>query len=119
MLACMLYASLNALIVDIGESRLRFERESRIESATFLPQKSFADLSAFDRDHGLTIERRREVDAALYSGLTLRVFERTTRVDIPAITAGRDVQADDEMLLGQTVATALKIPLEEDDPAGT
>jgi putative ABC transport system permease protein len=111
MLACMMYASLNAMIVDIRESRLRFERESQIESATFLPQKPFADLSSFEHDHGLTIERRREVDAVVDSGLTLRVFERTTRVDIPAITAGRDVQADDEMLLGQTVATALKIPL--------
>lgn len=112
MLACLLYVSLNALLFDIGESRSRFERESQIESATFLPQKPFADLSTFERDHGLTIERRREVDAALDSGLTLRVFERTTRVDIPVITAGRDVQADDEMLLGQTVATALKVPLE-------
>jgi putative ABC transport system permease protein len=111
MLACMLYVSLNTLIVDIGQSRSRFERESQIESATFLPQKPFAALSTFERDHGLTIERRREVDAALDNGLTLRVFEQTMRVDIPAITAGRDVQADDEMLLGQTVATVLKVPL--------
>jgi len=111
MLACMLYVSLNALLVDIGESRSRFERESQVESATFLPQKPFANLPAFERDHGFVIERRREVDAALDGGLTLRVFERTTRVNIPAITAGRDVQADDEMLLGQTVATALKVPL--------
>ncbi|RIE08547.1 ABC transporter permease [Candidatus Cryosericum hinesii] len=111
MLACMLYASLNAMIVDIHESRSRFESESRIESATFLPQKPFADLSSFEHDNGLVIERRREVDASVNSSLTLRVFERTTRVDIPAITAGRDVQTDDEMLLGQTVATALKIPL--------
>jgi len=111
MLACMLYASLNAMLVDISQSRSRFERESQIESATFLPQKPFADLSSFEHDHGLTIEHRREVDAVVDSGLTLRVFERTTRVDIPAITAGRDVQADDEMLLGQTVATALKISL--------
>jgi putative ABC transport system permease protein len=111
MLACMLYVSLNAMLVDISGSRSRFERESQIESATFLPQKPFADLSTFERDHGVAIERRREVDAAVDSGLTLRVFERTTRVDIPAVTAGRDVQSDDEMLLGQTVATALKIPL--------
>ena len=111
MLACMLYASLNAMIVDIHESRSRFESESRIESATFLPQKPFADLSSFEHDNGLVIERRREVDASVNSSLTLRVFERTTRVDIPAITAGHDVQTDDEMLLGQTVATALKIPL--------
>ena len=111
LLACMLYASLNALIVDIGESRLRFERESRIESATFLPQKPFANLSTFERDHGVTIERRREVDTAAGAGLTLRVFEQTTRVNIPAITAGRNVQANGEMLLGQTVATALKTTL--------
>lgn len=111
MLACMLYVSLNALLVDIGESRSRFERESRVESATFLPSAPFADLATFESDHGLVIERRREVDAALESGLTLRVFEQTTRVNIPAVTAGRDVQADNEMLLGQTVATALKVPL--------
>ena len=111
MLASMLYASLNALIVDIGTSRSQFERESQVESATFLPQKPFADLSAFQSDHGFVIERRREVDAALDGGLTLRVFEQTTHVNISVITAGRDVQADDEMLLGQTVATALKVPL--------
>jgi len=111
MLASMLYASLNALIVDIGASKSQFERESQVESATFLPQKPFADLYAFESDHGFVIERRREVDAALDGGLTLRVFERTTHVNIPVITAGRDVQADDEMLLGQTVATALKVPL--------
>lgn len=111
LLASMLYAVLNALIVDIGASMARFERESQIESATFMPQKPFADLSAFESDHGFSIERRREVDAAAGGDLTLRVFERTTHVDIPVVTAGHDVQTDGEMLLGQTVATALQLPL--------
>ncbi|MCX6086084.1 MAG: ABC transporter permease [Caldiserica bacterium] len=111
LLACMLYVSLNALLVDIGQSRSRFERDSRIESATFLPQRPFTDLAAFESDRGLTIERRREVDAAVPGGLTLRVFEQTEHIDLPVVTAGREVQADDEMLLGQTVATALKVPL--------
>jgi putative ABC transport system permease protein len=110
-MSCMLYVSINALLVDITESRARFERESQVESATFLPREPFADLSTFEQDHGFAIERRREVDAAASQGLTLRVFEHTARVNIPAITAGRDLQADDEMLLGQTVATALKAPL--------
>jgi putative ABC transport system permease protein len=111
MLASMLYASLNALLVDIGESRTQFENQSRVESATFLPQGSFADLSAFERDHGFVIEPRREADTALDGGLTLRVFEATARVNIPVVTEGRELQADNEMLLGQTVALALKVPL--------
>jgi putative ABC transport system permease protein len=111
MLACMLYASLNALIVDIGESRTRFESESQAESATFLPQEPFADLHAFESDHGLLVERRREVDVEAGGGLTLRLFERTTRVNIPVVTDGRNLETNDEMLLGQTVATALKVPL--------
>ena len=85
-MSCMLYVSINALLVDISESKTRFERESRIESATFLPREPFADLSTFEQDHGFVIERRREVDAAAGQGLTLRVFEHTARVNIPAVT---------------------------------
>ncbi|MCX6087012.1 MAG: ABC transporter permease [Caldiserica bacterium] len=111
LLASMLYATLNALVVDIDASMTRFGRESQIESATFMPQRPFVDLSAFESDHGFAIERRREVDVAAGGDLTLRVFEQTVHVNIPVVTAGRDIQADSEMLLGQTVATALKIPL--------
>lgn len=111
LLASMLYATLNALIVDIDASMTRFEHESQIESATFMPQKPFADLSAFESDHGFAIECRREVDATAGGDLTLRVFEQTTHVDIPVVTAGRNIQADSEMLLGQTAAMALRLPL--------
>ena len=111
MLASMLYATLNALLVDIGDSRTRFESQSRVESATFLPQRPFMDLAVFERDHGFAIEPRREADTLLDGGLTLRVFEQTTRVNIPVVTEGRNLQADNEMLLGQTVALALKLPL--------
>ena len=111
LLASMLYVTLNALVVDIDASMARFENESQIESATFLPQKPFVDLSAFESEHQVVIESRREVDVAVAGGLTLRVFERTTRLNIPVVTAGRDVRADDEMLVGQTVGTALNVPL--------
>lgn len=111
LLSTMLYISLNALIRDIGESRQQFERDSRIESATFLPERPFADLSAFERDNGLVIEPRRELDAAVPGGMTIRVFEQTTQVDLPVVTAGRNLQADTEMLLGQTAATALQTKL--------
>ena len=119
-MSCMLYVSMNALLVDITGSRARFDRESQVESATFLPRDPFADLSTFEQNHGFAIERRREFDATAGQGLALRVFEHTERVNIPAITAGRDLQADDEILLGQTVATALKAPPGDDhDSSGT
>ncbi|MGB9666297.1 MAG: FtsX-like permease family protein [Candidatus Cryosericum sp.] len=111
LLSTMLYISLNALIRDIGESRQQFERDSRIESATFLPERPFADLSAFERDNGLVIEPRRELDVAVSGGMTIRVFEQTTQVDLPIVTAGRSLQADTDMLLGQTAATALHTKL--------
>lgn len=111
LLSTMLYISLNALIRDIGESRQQFEQDSRIESATFLPERPFADLSAFERDNGLVVEPRRELDVAAPGGMTIRVFEQTTQVDLPIVTAGRSLQADTEMLLGQTAATALQTKL--------
>lgn len=112
LLASMLYVSLNALIFDIGQSRQQFERDSHVESATFLPQRPFGDLAAFQRDNGLTIEPRREIDVPVSGGLTLRVLEQTTSVDIPIITAGRSIQAEGEMLVGQTAASALGIRLQ-------
>jgi len=111
MLASALYASMNGLLVDIGSSRARFESESHIESATFVPRTPFADLAAFQQDNGVLVEARREVDIAVTAKLTLRVFERTSRVDIPVVTDGRALQADNEMLLGQTAATATKTRL--------
>ncbi|MCX6062990.1 MAG: hypothetical protein NTV26_02175 [Caldiserica bacterium] len=55
-MSCMLYVSMNALLVDITGSRARFERESQVESATFLLRDPFADLSTFEQDHGFAIE---------------------------------------------------------------
>lgn len=111
MLASALYASMNGLLVDITSSRTRFESESHIESATFVPRTPFADLTAFQQDNGVLVEARRETDLAATADLTLRVFERSSRVNIPIVTDGRALQADDEMLLGQTVATAAKTRL--------
>jgi putative ABC transport system permease protein len=111
MLASMLYASMNGLTVDINSSRARFESVSQMESATFLPKRPFTDLAAFEQDNSVTVEARREVDIAVGASLTLRVFERTSRVDIPVVTDGRALQSDNEMLLGQTAATAGKVRL--------
>jgi putative ABC transport system permease protein len=111
LLASTLYATMNGLLVDIGSSRTRFESESRMESATFLPRTPFTDLAAFERDNGLAVEPRREVDVAVDTHLTLRVLERTSQVNIPIVTDGRALQADSEMLLGQTAATAGKVKL--------
>ncbi|MHB8071172.1 MAG: ABC transporter permease [Candidatus Cryosericum sp.] len=111
MFASALYAIMNGLLVDIGTSRTRFESESRIETATFVPRTPFWDLAAFEQDNGLTVEARREADVAVDTELTLRVFEQTSRVDIPAVTDGRALQSDNEILLGQTVATVAKTRL--------
>ena len=81
-----------------------FERQS-VEDANFntykeIPQK---DLEAYEEKYNLTLEKQRYINIET-DGVTARVFEGTKDIDLYYITEGRDVKADDEIVISEGYA---------------
>lgn len=91
-------------ILDFGED---FFHRNRLEDAhfsTYLPI-SDEEISDLEKDYALTLEPQRYINIDT-NGVTARVFERTENVNLYEVTVGRDVTADDEIVISEGYAVA-------------
>lgn len=91
-------------IFDFGEE---FFYRNGLEDAhfsTYLPIPD-EEISTLEKDYELTLEPQRYINIET-NGVTARVFERTENVNLYEITVGRDVTADDEIVISEGYAVA-------------
>lgn len=96
-------------ILNFGEE---FSARNYLEDAhfsTYLPI-SDGDLAALAQEYGLTLEAQHYINIET-DGVTARVFERTENVDRYEVTDGRDVAADDEIVISEGYAAANNVKL--------
>jgi putative ABC transport system permease protein len=65
-----------------------------------------ANLESLGHFYQVEIEPRTSLDLELPDDVTLRVFDRSERVDKPIVLRGRDIRNDHEMLLNPSFAAA-------------
>ncbi len=66
---------------------------------TYLPL-SDGDIEELEEKYDLTLEREQFFNLET-NGTTARVFKRTEKVDLYEVTVGKDLQADDEILISE------------------
>lgn len=91
-------------ILDFAEG---FFSRNRLEDAhfsTYLPIPG-GEAAELEDKYGLILETQHYINLET-DGITARVFERTKQVDLYEVTAGRDVQADDEIVMSEGYAVS-------------
>lgn len=108
LLASMSYTSIEALIGNMSGNRALFARDYALESAAFVTREPLADTGSLETRFDVVLEARREADVSVDGPepYTLRLMEQTSLINRPAVTQGSPLSADDEILIGQTIAQA-------------
>lgn len=105
--------TLNLLTETLQHSFDRLGREGLVDDARVWLQSEPEDLVSLERTHDVEIEHRVNFDIEYSDDVTLRVFDHSDRVDMPVILAGRDLNADDEILLNPAFATEKSLSIGE------
>lgn len=104
MLSCMLFTLLNIVSSNLETNRNAFITNNQLEDAKAILQRPLENGQQVEQQFGAIIEERRELDVAWQEHVTLRLFDLSERVDIPALIEGEQLQRDDQILLNPAFA---------------
>lgn len=99
-----------------GNAILNFSEDffpkNRLEDANFTTYLPIPDeeLAALEKEYNLTLEEERYLNIKT-DGTTARVFKRTEKIDLYEITAGEDIQKEDEIIISEGYAVKNKVQL--------
>ncbi len=104
LLLYFLFSIAGNAILDFGEE---FFARNKLEDAHFSTYLPISDekMAELENEYGLTLEAQRYINLET-DGVTARVFERTESVDLYEVTVGRDLDADDEIVMSEGYAVA-------------
>lgn len=99
MLSSLLYSNLNIAMKNVEKNKDLFLGKTNVEDAKVILQRPIDDIKKLEDEFNISIEKRRQFDAKISENTTLRVFEKTNKVDIPYIVEGSDIKSSNEILL--------------------
>lgn len=105
-LSCFLFT--NLVLVSSNLTRLmdEYEKDYEQEDASFTTDKSIDNLQELESASDAIIEEGKSFDYTLSEGITLRVFTKNDKVNIPAIVEGRNLSGSGNILINPTFAAA-------------
>lgn len=99
MLSSMLFANLKIAMSNVEKNLDLFLEKSKVENVKTIVQKPITDTSELEQKYNVLIESRRQFDYSIDENTTIRVFEKTSKVDIPYVVEGKDITNKYEILL--------------------
>ncbi len=101
------------VLVGANLKRLTHEFENRYvqEDASFTTDKSIDNLQELGLAADAVIEEGKTFDYTLSEGITLRIFTKNDRVNIPAIIEGKELSGSGDILLHPAFAAAQKLKI--------
>lgn len=110
------------LMTGIGQNMdgliTSFIEQNRQEDACFALDAPISNIAKLEDTTGSIIEAQHSSDISLSDTLTLRLLSETKKVNIPAITEGRGINQNGEILLMSAFATANGYEIGESIEAG-
>ena len=105
-LSCFLFA--NLILVSSNLKRLMDEYKKGYvqEDASFITDKSIDNLQGIESGSDAMIEEGKSFDYTLSDGITLRVFTKNDKINIPAIVEGNPLGGYGGILINPTFAAA-------------
>ncbi len=104
--SCFLFTCL--VLVSSNLTRLMNEYENRYvqEDASFTTDKSIENLQELEQAEDAVIEEGKTLDCTLSEGITLRVFTKNDKINLPAVVEGKNISGSGGILLNPTFAAA-------------
>ncbi|HEX7715368.1 MAG TPA: ABC transporter permease [Bacillota bacterium] len=109
--SCFLFTGM--VLVGANLKRLTNEFENRYmqEDASFTTDKSIDNLQELELASNAVIEEGKTFDYTLSEGITLRIFSKNDRVNIPAIIKGKELSGSGDILINPAFAAAQKLKI--------
>lgn len=96
-------------IWNFGDEFFKTQKVEDANFTTYLPI-SEDEISELEKEYTLTLEPQYYTNIDT-DGVTTRVFKRTKEIDLYNVTEGRDVQADDEVVISEGYAVFNEIAI--------
>jgi putative ABC transport system permease protein len=104
--SCFLFTSLVLVSSNLTRLMNEYEKGYVQEDASFTTDKSINNLQELEQTGDALIEEGKSFDYTLSKGITLRVFTKNDKINIPAIVAGKNLSGNGGILLNPTFAAA-------------
>ncbi|TCP55751.1 putative ABC transport system permease protein [Tumebacillus sp. BK434] len=105
-LSCLLFTLLSVMAANLQDNAERFVRDYKLEDVKTVVQLPIANVPDVEKAFGVQIEPRYELDVEWKPEVTLRLFDASEKVNVPALVAGSPLQANDDILLSPSFAQA-------------
>jgi putative ABC transport system permease protein len=105
-LSCLLFTSMVLVGSNLKRLTNEFENGYVQEDASFTTGKSIINLQELESAGDAVIEEGKSFDYGLSEGITLRVFTKNDKINIPAIIEGNELNGSGEILLNPAFAAA-------------
>lgn len=109
--SCFLFTGL--VLVGSNLTRLTNEYENRYvqEDASFTTDKTIDNLQELESASDTVIEEGKSFDYTLSEGVTLRIFSKNDKINIPAIIEGSELSGNGDILINPAFAAAKKLKI--------
>lgn len=104
--SCFLFTNLVLVSNNLTQLMKEYEKDYIQEDASFTTDKSIENLQELERAGDAVIEEGITIDCALSEGITLRVFTKNDKINLPVIIKGRELSSAGDILINPTFAAA-------------
>lgn len=109
-ISCMLFTMFNMLSDNMSNITSSFEKKYVQEDASFMTDKRLSDISEYEVRFNATIEEGKTFDYTMQNDKVVRVFSKSTKVNIPAVIEGKALRGND-ILIDPSYAKANKFKI--------
>lgn len=97
-LSCVLFTMFNLLSSNISSISSSFEKNYNQEDADFILDKRLNNLDSLKAKFNMDIEETLTVDYTMSNNNILRTFSQNTKINIPAIIEGKNLNGNDILI---------------------
>lgn len=105
-LSCFLFTGLVLVSGNLTRLMNDYEKAYLQEDASFTSDKSVGNLPELESASDAIIEESKSSDYALSDGVTLRIFTRNDKINLPAVVEGKDLSGNGGILISPAFADA-------------
>ncbi|PYI55544.1 ABC transporter permease [Paenibacillus flagellatus] len=110
-LSCFLFTCLVAMGGNLSRLTYQFETKYAQEDASFTTVRSIGRLEELEAAADARIEEGRMFDYTLSEGITLRLFSKNDRINLPAVLEGKPLGGKGDILLNPAFAAAHEVKI--------
>lgn len=106
LISSFLFTFMGQFASNFGRLAKEFQRDYNQEDASFVTDKEIPDIQTLAAEGNAVIEETYTLDYILSEGITLRLFSDNKKINLTAVTQGRDLQYSGDILINPVFAEA-------------